>query len=84
MKPLPKDEQNPLAAGATLDHLVLWLAYKEVKAITGFVIDDGTQSFRPAIRKLPRPLTLVGCRISVLFGRSNGMVSHRLFRGYGS
>ena len=36
MKPLPKDEQDPLRDGATLDHLVLWLAYKEAKAMTGF------------------------------------------------
>ena len=37
-----------------LDHLVLWLAYKEVKAITDFVIDDNDSS-RPAIRKIPGP-----------------------------
>ena len=36
MKPLPKDEQNPLLDGATSDHLVLWLAYKEAKAMIGF------------------------------------------------
>jgi hypothetical protein len=33
MKPLPKDEKNPLAGGASLDDLLLWLAYKEAKAM---------------------------------------------------
>jgi tetratricopeptide (TPR) repeat protein len=36
MKPLPAEEQNPLAGGATSDDLVLWLAYKEVKALIHF------------------------------------------------
>jgi tetratricopeptide (TPR) repeat protein len=36
MKPLPEDKQNPLRDGATPDHLVLWLAYKEARAMTGF------------------------------------------------
>jgi tetratricopeptide (TPR) repeat protein len=36
MKPLPKDEQNPLAGGADHDYLILWLAYKEAKAMIGF------------------------------------------------
>ena len=31
MKPLPKDEKNPLAGDATHDDLILWLAYKERK-----------------------------------------------------
>ena len=35
MKPLPKDEQNPLAGGASADDLILWLAYKEAKALIG-------------------------------------------------
>ena len=33
MKPLPADEQNPLAGDAYYDDLVLWLAYKEAKAL---------------------------------------------------
>ena len=33
MKPLPKDEQNPLANDAYWDDLILWLAYKEAKAM---------------------------------------------------
>jgi tetratricopeptide (TPR) repeat protein len=33
MKPLPKDEENPLASGANHDDLILWLAYKEVCAL---------------------------------------------------
>lgn len=36
MKPLPKDEQNPLANGAYYDDLILWLAYKEAKAMIKF------------------------------------------------
>jgi WD40 repeat protein/serine/threonine protein kinase len=36
MKPLPKDEKNPLADGATDEDLTLWLAYKEAKALIGF------------------------------------------------
>jgi hypothetical protein len=31
MKPLPKDDKNPLAGGANSDDLILWLAYKEAK-----------------------------------------------------
>jgi len=33
MKPLPKDDQNPLANNANWDDLLLWLAYKEAKAV---------------------------------------------------
>jgi serine/threonine protein kinase/Flp pilus assembly protein TadD len=33
MKPLPADEQNPLTDGAHHDDLILWLAYKEAKAL---------------------------------------------------
>jgi hypothetical protein len=36
MKPLPADEQNPLAGGATADDLILWLAYREAKALIAF------------------------------------------------
>jgi tetratricopeptide (TPR) repeat protein len=36
MSPLPKDEQNPMANYASHDHLILWLAYKEAKALIGF------------------------------------------------
>jgi eukaryotic-like serine/threonine-protein kinase len=36
MKPLPKDEQNPLANNATYEALILWLAYKEAKAMIEF------------------------------------------------
>jgi WD40 repeat protein/serine/threonine protein kinase len=36
MKPLPKDEKNPLAVGASLDDLLLWLAYKEAKKLIKF------------------------------------------------
>ena len=37
MKPLPKDEQNPLANQATHDDLIVWLAYKEAKAM---IVDE--------------------------------------------
>ena len=36
MKPLPKDENNPLAGDADHDDLILWLAYKEAKAMIKF------------------------------------------------
>jgi hypothetical protein len=36
MKPLPKDENNPLAGDADHDDLILWLAYKEAKAMIQF------------------------------------------------
>jgi hypothetical protein len=36
MKPLPKDEENPLAGGNDADDLILWLAYKEAKAMIKF------------------------------------------------
>jgi hypothetical protein len=36
MKPLPKDDKNPLAGGASPDDLMLWLAYKEAKGLIQF------------------------------------------------
>jgi tetratricopeptide (TPR) repeat protein len=36
MKPLPLDEKNPLAGGAGHNELVMWLAYKEAKAMIPF------------------------------------------------
>ena len=36
MKPLPADAKNPMAGGASHDDLILWLAYKEAKALIGF------------------------------------------------
>jgi tetratricopeptide (TPR) repeat protein len=36
MKPLPKDDNNPLAGGADHNDLILWLAYKEAKAMILF------------------------------------------------
>jgi WD40 repeat protein/serine/threonine protein kinase len=36
MKPLPKGERNPLANNASYDDLILWLAYKEAKAMIKF------------------------------------------------
>jgi hypothetical protein len=45
MKPLPADEQNPLAGGATSDDLVMWLACKEAKALIHF--DAGPAAVAP-------------------------------------
>ncbi len=36
MKPLPVDEQNPLAGGADHDDLIMWLAYKAANAMLKF------------------------------------------------
>jgi tetratricopeptide (TPR) repeat protein len=36
MKPLPKDEKNPLVGNSDHDDLILWLAYKEAKALITF------------------------------------------------
>jgi hypothetical protein len=43
MEPLPKDENNPLAnlttppgGGDTQEYLIMWLAYKEAKALIKF------------------------------------------------
>jgi eukaryotic-like serine/threonine-protein kinase len=41
MKPLPKDQQNPLANSANHDDLILWLAYKEAKALIKFEEKSG-------------------------------------------
>src|SRR4029078_7122631 len=36
MKPLPRDENNPLTTGVGHDDLILWLAYKEARALFRF------------------------------------------------
>jgi tetratricopeptide (TPR) repeat protein len=36
MSPLPRDESNPLADGANHDDLILWLAYREARALIAF------------------------------------------------
>ena len=36
MKPLPVDEQKPFLGGADHDDLIMWLAYKEAKAMIQF------------------------------------------------
>jgi WD40 repeat protein len=36
MKPLPADEQNPLAGNGNCNDLILWLAYQEAKALIEF------------------------------------------------
>ena len=45
MKPLPVDEQKPLEGGAGHDDLIMWLAYKEAKAMIRF---DATPPARAA------------------------------------
>jgi serine/threonine protein kinase len=42
MKPLPKDEKSPLAAGANADDLILWLAYKEARDLIKLDKTSGT------------------------------------------
>ncbi len=44
VKPLPENEQNPLAENATADDLIVWLASKEAQALIGFAT-----SIKPAI-----------------------------------
>ena len=36
MRPLPADEKNPLADNANADDLILWMAYKEARALIPF------------------------------------------------
>ena len=36
MRPLPKDEKNPLADNADYDDLILWMAYKEARSLIKF------------------------------------------------
>jgi hypothetical protein len=36
MRPLPRDENNPLAGSAGHNDLLVWLAYKEAKAMIQF------------------------------------------------
>jgi hypothetical protein len=36
MRPLPADEQNPLAGNAVHNDIVVWLAYKEARELIGF------------------------------------------------
>ena len=37
MEPLPKNGQGPTQGDLNPDHMILWLAYKEAKAMIGFV-----------------------------------------------
>jgi WD40 repeat protein/tetratricopeptide (TPR) repeat protein len=50
MKPLPADENNPLAGGAAPDDLILWMACKEAKAL----IKLDAASVSPSGHTLPR------------------------------
>ena len=46
MKPLPSDENNPLAKGIGDGDLIMWLAYKEAKAMLQFDADPAAQDAR--------------------------------------
>ena len=45
MKPLPDDAQNPLAGDDDQDDLVMWLAFREAKALIGGF--DATKPMKP-------------------------------------
>jgi tetratricopeptide (TPR) repeat protein len=47
MKPLPADEKNPLGGKGDHDDLILWLAYKEAKAMIGLA-DPPAAPLNPA------------------------------------
>ncbi len=49
MKPLPADEKNPLGGKGDHDDLILWLAYKEAKAMIGLA-DPPAAPAQPAGR----------------------------------
>jgi serine/threonine protein kinase len=51
MRPLPDEDQNPLAGGASGDDMIVWLAYKEAKEVLG-VEDSGSPSVGAWIEKL--------------------------------
>jgi serine/threonine-protein kinase len=48
MKPLPRDENNPLTGDLDHDDLILWLAYKEAKTTIGF---DAAPAAPPPAKK---------------------------------
>jgi eukaryotic-like serine/threonine-protein kinase len=48
MKPLPKDEQNPLAGDTSADDLIVWLAHKEAMALL-----DGIEITNPGRKATP-------------------------------
>jgi hypothetical protein len=50
MKPLSKDEGNPLADDSDHDDLILWLAYKEANAMIKFAaIPPPKADVKPAV-----------------------------------
>ena len=44
MKPLPADENNPFANGAGPDDLILWMAYREARALLKLEAAPAAQS----------------------------------------
>ena len=84
MKPLPADEQHPLAdvtpplgGGDVPENLILWLAYKEAKALIPF------NAAPPRARNTRQEMT--GSRprghSSIILTTGPKLVSLRLFRG---
>ena len=49
MKPLPVDEQKPLLGGADENDLIMWLAYKEAKAMIQFDVTPPAAGKRRAM-----------------------------------
>ena len=70
MKSLPKDENHPLADNVNHDDLILWLAYKEAKALIKF----------EAVPTAPASLHHRGIRSDVAAGRFGRVVNVDLFQ----
>jgi tetratricopeptide (TPR) repeat protein len=56
MRPLPDDDQNPLASGASGDDMIIWLAYREAAAMLG-VEASNPQSVTSWVEGLQREVT---------------------------
>src|SRR5262249_42278270 len=54
MRPLPKDEKNPLADQANADDLILWLGDKGARALVGFDAPPPRGEDLPPARSLPQ------------------------------
>lgn len=47
MRPLPADDRNPLADNASADDIIVWLAYKEAKALIKFDAEASQEKPKP-------------------------------------
>src|SRR5260370_33946490 len=56
IRPLPDDEQNPLASGASGDDMITWLAYREAAGMLG-VEGSNPQSVTAWVEGLQREVT---------------------------